>query len=71
MIQVLASIEQTLHKTIYGINVQFPDGENAAVKIMRNAVSFHGPVMAAVGLAVSVAESALASVNATPRGGDT
>lgn len=71
LIQVLASIEQTLHKTIYGINVQFPDGENAAAKIMRNVVSFHGPVLAAVGLAVSATENALASVTLGIRGGDT
>ena len=71
LIQVLASIEQTLHRTIYGINVQFPDGENAAEKIMRNAVSFHGPVLAAVGTAVSVAESVLVSITATTLGGDT
>ena len=71
LVQVLAGIEQALHRTIYGINVQFPDGESAAAKIMRNAVSFHAPVLAAVGLAISVAESALASVTAAVRGGDT
>ena len=71
LIQVLANIEQTFQRTIYGINVQFADGENAAVKIMRNAVSFHAPVLAAVGLAISVAESALVSVTAAVRSGDT
>ena len=71
LVQVLAGIEQTLHRTIYGINVQFPDGESAAAKIMRNAVSFHASVLAAVGLAISVAESALVSVTAAVRSGDT
>ena len=69
-VQVLAGIEQTLYRTIYGINVQFPDGENAATKIMRDAVSFHGPVLAAVGQALSVAESSLASITVAIRGGD-
>lgn len=69
LVQVLAGIEQTLHRTIYGINVQFPDGENAATKILHNAVSFHGPVLAAVRQALSVTESSLASITVAIRDG--
>lgn len=69
-VQVLAGIEQTFYRTIYGINVQFPDGENAATKIMRDAVSFHDPALAAVGQALSVAESSLALITVAIRGGD-
>ena len=65
LVQILAGIEHTLHRTIYGINVQFPDGENAATKILRNAVAFHAPTLAALGQAIAVADSALASLQSS------
>ena len=61
LIEVLAQLEQMLHRTVYGVNVQFQDGENASTKILRNATSFHAPAIAAIAHALNAIESALAS----------
>ena len=61
-VEILAVFEDSLLKTIYGVNVQFSDSENATTKILRNARTFHAPVLAAITEAISVVESALAAV---------
>lgn len=63
-IQVLAEIESTLLSVVYGVNVQFPDGENAATKIMRNAIAFHSPALAAIDTAIAVIDKELESLPA-------
>lgn len=61
LIQVLAQEEFVLHRTVFGVNVQFPDGENAAVKIMRNLTAFQAPSVALIRTALSAIEAALAA----------
>lgn len=67
LIDVLAQLEKLLHRTVYGVNVQFPDGENASTKILRNATSFHAPAIMAIGHALEAIEGALTSVKESPR----
>ena len=59
LIQVLAETERTLLRIIYGVNVQFPDGENASTKIMRNAIAFHSPALDAIQAAIGVIDKQL------------
>lgn len=59
LIQVLAETEGTLLRVVYGVNVQFPDGESAATKIMRNAVAFHFPALGAIQAAIGVIDKQL------------
>ncbi len=62
LIQVLAETEKMLHRTIYGVNVQFTDGENAATKILRNAVAFHAPTLTTIDHALNAVAAALDSL---------
>lgn len=67
LIEFLAQLEQMLHRTVYGVNVQFQDGENASTKILRNATSYHAPATAAIDHALNEIEVALASTIESPR----
>lgn len=60
LLQCLAETEKAVLAAIHGINVQFGDGEFAAVKLMRNARNFHVPAMSSVDRALQQLESARA-----------
>ena len=44
-IGVIADRERHIMNVIYGVNVTFPDGENAATKLLRESANFYPPAL--------------------------
>jgi len=58
-ISILGGLESSALRAVFGVNVQFPDGQLASVKLLQHAVSFHGPVLTALGAAIAVLHAEL------------
>lgn len=59
LIHLISETEHLLLRIIYGVNVNFPDGENAAQKVLRNVQAFHTPALLAINRALTVVEQEL------------
>ena len=59
LIHLISETEQLLLRILYGANVVFPDGENAAQKVLRNVHTFHSPALRAISQALAVVEQEL------------
>jgi hypothetical protein len=53
LISVLADRETHTMTIVYGVNVTFPDGENAGQKLMRDTSNFHQPLLNQIDIAIS------------------
>jgi hypothetical protein len=60
-ITILNDREKHTMTVIYGVNVTFPDGENAGQKLLRDTSSFHGPLLNQVTKAIEAITIALQS----------
>jgi hypothetical protein len=61
LITVLNDREKHAQTVIYGVNVTFPDGENAAQKLLRDTRCYHQPLMDQINLAINAINKALES----------
>lgn len=67
LISVLADREKHTMTVIYGVNVTFPDGENAGQKLLRDTSSFHDPLLNQIDQAISAISEALKSKSTSAR----
>ena len=55
-IAILNELEASVRRAVYGINVQFPDGQNAAMKLMAHSKESHSALSQAVFSALAAIE---------------
>lgn len=58
-INILNDREKQAMKVIYGVNVTFPDGENAGQKLIKETSKFHRPLLSQVTQAIEAISIAL------------
>jgi hypothetical protein len=67
LISILNDREKHTMTVIYGVNVTFPDGENAGQKLLKDTSSFHGPLLSQVAQAIEAITNALNSETSPAR----
>ena len=64
---VLADLEHHFKQVAYGVNVQFPDGDSAGLKLFRGLQGIQAPVSLALQSALSLVTSAMHESDSSQR----
>lgn len=55
--ELIDDLEKRVHGAVWGINVQYPDGETAATKILATVAQFHAPAENVIGQAATLVQA--------------
>jgi hypothetical protein len=59
LISIVSDKERHLMTVIYGVNVSYPDGENAGQKLLKDTARFHDPLLNEINRAISAISTEL------------